>query len=80
MAFTQGGEIPTAAELDDASSMLLTDVWCVETQFMAEQRAGTLVNVDCARVEVLGASAVGPQGGAAGWTVPVRVALNDTGP
>lgn len=79
-AFTRGGEIPSAAVLDDAASMLLTDLWCLETQLFTEAADGTLFTVDCHRVEVLGAQALNPQGGAAGWRLPVRVALSDTGP
>lgn len=80
VAFTVDGQIPTADELDDAASMLLTDLWCVETQLFDEQRDGTLVDVGCLSVEIGTATALGPQGGAAGWTIPVRVALSDTGP
>lgn len=80
IAFATDGSIPTAAELDDAASMLLTDLWCVETQLLTEQRDGTLFSVDCHRVEVGAATALGPQGGAAGWNIAVRVALSDSGP
>jgi len=80
IAFANDGSIPTADELDDAASLLLTDLWCVHTQLLDEQRDGTLVSVNCSRVEVLGAQALGPQGGAAGWNIQVRVGLSDLGP
>lgn len=79
-AFTIGGEIPSAVELDAAGGQLLTDLWCMETQLFYEQREETLVSVNCQRVEIGAATPLGPQGSAAGWAIPVTVALSDAGP
>ena len=80
VAFTDDGNIPSADVLDDAASMLLTDLWCLLTQVYDEARDGTLFSVDCMRVTIGDTEALGPLGGAAGWAVPVTVALSDTGP
>lgn len=76
-AFTIGGEIPDAADLDASASMLLTDLWCLTQQLLYEWKNDTLVTVTCRSVEIGGANVLGPQGGAGGWSIPVRVGLSD---
>lgn len=76
-AFTLGGAIPDAATLDSAAEMLLTDLWCLVQGLLAEHKAGTLVSVTCNSIEIASPTTLGPQGGAAGWTVPVRITCSD---
>ena len=77
-AFTVGGEIPDAADLDAAASMLLVDLWCMATQLLAEWRAGTLLSVRCASLEIGPVASLGPLGGAGGWSISVRAGLDDS--
>jgi len=76
-AFAIGGQIPSADDLDDAATLLGRDLWCVTQQFLAEWKAGTLISVGCRSIDIAAVSVLGPQGGAAGWTVSVRAGCSD---
>ena len=76
------GKAPTPSAMDDASAMLLADLWAILTELYDRRAAGTLFSAPtlCADVEIGVAEPEEPQGGCAGWTVPVAVVCNDSGP
>ena len=76
------GGSPTPARMDDASAGLLADLWAILTELYDRRSAGTLFSAPtlCADVEIGTAEPEPPQGGCAGWAIPVAVVCNDSGP
>lgn len=71
---------PTPATLDVSAQDLLEDLWCVLTELYDRHKSGALVGSGCGDVSIGNAMIIEPQGGCAGWKVPVTTILNDPGP
>lgn len=73
--------LPTAAEYSAAASALEVDLWCLLTYMHNAAFSGDLIDgLDCKSVTVGDALALRPQGGMAGWQLPVDFALVEGGP
>lgn len=70
---TDGGKVPTATALDDAAARVDADAWAIWNEFWARFRDGTLMVGTCKVKYIDPALPLTPQGGCAGWTIPVRV-------
>lgn len=71
------GRLPSVAELEDTARQTLGDVWAIWNETRQRHRGGTLFASNYARELFLEpAFPIPPDGGFAGWQVPIRVQLN----
>lgn len=74
-----GNVLPTPAEMDAHATTALTDAWALYRGLLAALSAGTLFGtpnpVPAHHTLIRDMTAYGPEGGVAGWSVPVRVSL-----
>lgn len=71
----------TPAAYSAAAAALHVDLWCLETFIVQAAFAGTLfTGMTCKEVTTDSARGLGPQGGMAGWELPIEVLLSDGGP
>mgnify|MGYP001563391616 CR=1 FL=1 len=73
--------IPGSEVLDADAKSLMADLWALLTGiYDAIADASLFADIDCATVTVGPAATLTPEGGCAGLTVRLSVALSDTGP
>lgn len=80
---TEGGEAPSAVELDTSGRDLAIDAWCLYTHLATLWGSGDLFDgaySSCKDVQWGDMFPLHPQGGTAGWRLCLKVQLNDSGP
>ena len=76
---TDSNPIPSAAAIEAAAVETYADLWAIWNELRTAHRAGTLFDADAGPVsrELFfdPAFPLNPQGGCAGWLIPIRVSL-----
>lgn len=69
------GDPPTVSELNAASQQTYADLWAITNHVNRAVKAGTLFAGDHREFTLIDPVPVGPEGGIAGWQVPLTVQI-----